>query len=124
MRTVSMTCSSARSGSPAATRPSTWISTRSTSLAGAAGDGVARRARALPRLVGPERARLHVLARQVALALEGAQVVVDAVRRPDAHARADLAQRRRVAAVVIDCRMKSSTICCRCVSPCIVRKSY
>ena len=43
--------------------------------------------------------------------------VVDAVGRPDAHACTDLAQRRGVSAVAIDWRMKSRTICWRCVSP-------
>ena len=47
----------------------------------------------------PERARLHVLAREVPLPLERAQVVVHPVRRADPHPRADLAERGRVAAV-------------------------
>ena len=47
-----------------------------------------------------ESAALHVLAPQVALAFEGAQVVIHAVRRPDAHVRADLAERGRVAAAL------------------------
>ena len=46
-----------------------------------------------------ERAGLHVLAREVALALERAEVIVHAVGRADAHVGADLAQRRRVAAI-------------------------
>jgi len=49
---------------------------------------------------GTQGARLHVLPRQITLALQGAQVVVDAVRRPDPHARADLSERWRVTAVV------------------------
>src|SRR5205085_2222634 len=48
---------------------------------------------------GPERARLHVLAREVSLPLERAEVIVHSVRRANAHACADLAQRRRVTAV-------------------------
>ena len=72
----------------------------SSSLAGCA-PARRRRRSALrsPGRVGPERARLHVLAREVALALERAQVIVHPVGRADAHARADLAERRRVAAV-------------------------
>jgi hypothetical protein len=48
---------------------------------------------------GPQGARLHVLAREVPFALERSKVIVDAVGRANAHPRADLAQRRRVAAI-------------------------
>src|SRR5690606_20530111 len=44
-------------------------------------------------------AALHVFAPQVALALQGAQVIVDAVRRADPHVLADLAEGRRIPAV-------------------------
>src|SRR5204862_6871279 len=47
----------------------------------------------------PQRARLEVLALQVALLLERAQVIVHAVRRFDTEVQADLAERRRVAAL-------------------------
>ena len=47
----------------------------------------------------PERAGLHVLAGEVPLPLERAEVIVHPVRRTDPHPRTDLTQRRRVAAV-------------------------
>ena len=59
----------------------------------------ARRAHRTARADRPQRARLQVLALQVALLLERAQVIVHAVRRTDAEVQADLAQGRRVAAI-------------------------
>jgi hypothetical protein len=52
-----------------------------------------------PRARRAQRARLQILALQVALLLQRAQVIVHPVRRSDAEVQADLAQRRRVAAL-------------------------
>src|SRR4051794_38690016 len=46
-----------------------------------------------------KRATLHVFTREVPLPLERAEVIVHPVRRPNAHARADLSERGGVAAI-------------------------
>src|SRR5450432_950 len=66
----------------------------------AAADAQRARCHRLGRAHGPQRARLEILALQVTLLLEGAQVIVHAVGRADAEVLPDLAQRRRVAALL------------------------
>ena len=117
--TVSSTFSTARSGWPAATRPSSGISHRSSprrerSRCPATSERrecpsprsrcprrATLRARAAVAVAHrPHRARLEILARQIALLLERLEVIVDAVGGADAEVLADLAQRRRIAALV------------------------
>ena len=68
------------------------------------GGGLGRHACATQSLIHQarraQRTGLHVLSCQIPLPLQSPQVIVDAVGGPNAHARADLAQRRRVTPVV------------------------
>jgi hypothetical protein len=97
MRTVSMRCSSARSGSRRHAADHGDLDEVHV-VRGGLWRHVAEGLRG--QVCGAQCARLHVLAREVALSLERAQVIIHSVGRADTHARADLAERWGVAAVV------------------------